>query len=139
LKNNKIHFSTKANPDQQFEGLLVRRSGSIDPATRTEIWEFEIKNDKNILRPGSFADVKLDVSRAHPSFVVPFPAVVTTLEKKFVIRVRGGVTEWVDVAQGINLPDKTEIFGKLTEGDTLVAKGNEELKPGTRVITKLSN
>ena len=139
LKDNKVHFSTKANPDQLFEGVLVRRSGSIDPVTRTEIWEFEIKNDKNILKPGSYADVRLNVSRGRPSFVVPFPAVVTTLEKKFVIRVRGGATEWVDVAQGINLADRTEVFGKLNEGDTLVVKGNEELKPGTRVIARLSN
>jgi len=139
LKDNKIHFSTKANPDQLFEGSLVRRSGSIDPATRTETWEFEIKNDKNALKPGAFADVKLEVSRSRPSFLVPFPAIVTTLEKKFVIRVRGGITEWVDVSQGINLTDRTEIFGKLNEGDTLVSKGNEEIKAGTRVVAKLSN
>jgi len=32
---------------------------------------------------------------------------------------------------------KTEIFGKLHEGDTLVLKGNEELKPGTKVAIKM--
>ena len=128
LKDNKIRFSTKANPSQLFEGVLVRKSGSIDAGTRTEIWEFEIKNDKNILKPGAFADVKLNVSRNQPSMIVPFPAIVTTLEKKFVIRINNGSTEWIDVSQGLNLTDKTEIFGKLNEGDTLVLKGNEELK-----------
>jgi len=139
LKDNKIHFSTKANPNQIFEGILVRKSGSIDAATRTEIWEFEFKNDKGVVKPGAFADVKLDVNRNQPSLLVPFPAVVTTLEKKFVIRVNNGTTEWVDVSQGLNLTDKIEIFGKLNEGDTLVSKGNEELKPGTKVAVKFSN
>ena len=139
LKDNKIHFSTKANPNQLSEGVLLRKSGSIDAGTRTEIWEFEIKNNKNILKPGSFADVKLDVSRNQASLIVPFPAIVTTLERKFVIRIKNGKTEWVDVSQGLNLSDKTEIFGKLNEGDTLASKANEELKDGTNVIAKLSN
>ena len=136
LKDNKIHFSTKANPDQISEGVLVRKSGSLDAGTRTEVWEFEIKNPGAVLKPGSFADVKLDVSRKQPSLLVPFPAITTTLEKKFVIRIRNGMTEWVDVSQGLNVTDKTEIFGKINEGDTLVSKGNEELKSGTKVVTK---
>ena len=139
LKDNKIHFSTKANPDQSFEGVLVRKSGSIETGTRTELWEFEIKNDKYILKPGAFADVKLEISRKQPSLMVPFSAVVPTQEKKFVIRVSGGTIEWVDVSQGLNLNDRTEIFGKLREGDTIALKGNEELKPGTKVIAKISN
>jgi RND family efflux transporter MFP subunit len=139
LKNNKINFSTRANPNQIFEGKLVRKSGSIDANTRTEIWEFEIENNKDILKPGAFADVKLDISRNQPSFLVPFSAVLTTLEKKFVIRVKSDTAAWMDVSQGLNQTDKTEIFGKLNEGDTIVAKANEELKPGTKVIVKLSN
>ena len=139
VKDNKIHFSTKANPNQISEGVLVRKSGSIDAGTRTEIWEFEIKNNKNILKAGSFADVKLDLTRNQTSLIVPFPAIVTTLERKFVIRINNCMTEWVDVSQGLNLTDKTEIFGKLNVGDTLVLKGNEELKAGTKVVAKLSN
>jgi RND family efflux transporter MFP subunit len=136
LKDNKIHFSTKANPSQLSEGVLVRKSGSIDEGTRTEVWEFEVRNNKNILKSGSFAEVKLDVSRNQASLIVPYSAIVTTLERKFVIRINKGLTEWVDVSQGLNLTDKTEIFGKLNKGDTLVSIPNEELKPGIRIVTK---
>ncbi|PWT74963.1 MAG: efflux RND transporter periplasmic adaptor subunit [Bacteroidetes bacterium] len=139
LKDNKINFSTKASPNQSFEGKLVRKSGSIDAATRTEVWEFEVRNDKEMLKPGAFAEVKLDVSRNQPSFLIPFSAVVTTLEKKFVIRAKNSAAEWIDVSQGLNMSDKTEIFGKLNEGDTIISKGNEELKPGTKIIAKLTN
>jgi RND family efflux transporter MFP subunit len=137
LKDNKIQFSTKANPDQLFEAKLVRKSGSLDLATRSETWEFEIKNEKEILKPGSFADVKMDISRDKPTFVVPFPAVVTTLERKFIIRVNNDRSNWVDISQGLNLGDKTEVFGPLHEGDTIVSKGTEELKSGSKVIVRL--
>jgi RND family efflux transporter MFP subunit len=139
LKNNMINFSTRANPNQIFEGKLVRKAGSIDASTRTEIWEFEIENGKGILKPGAFADVKLDISRNQPSFLVPYSAVLTTLEKKFVIRVNNNTAAWIDVSQGLNQSDKIEIFGKLNESDTIVSKANEEMKPGTKVVAKLSN
>jgi len=134
LKDNKIRFSTKANPDQLFEASLTRQAPNINTDTRSEVWEFEIKNDKNKLTPGSFADVRLDVSRNQPSFLVPYSAVVTTLEKKFVIRVSHDTTQWVDILPGLNLSDKTEVFGKLNEGDSIVVKSSEELKSGTHVI-----
>jgi hypothetical protein len=33
--------------------------------------------------------------------------------------------------------EKQEVFGDLKPGDTLVLKGNEELKAGITVITKI--
>ncbi len=136
LTANKVKFSTRANPNQVWEAVFVRKAGSIDATTRTEIWEFEVKNDDHAIKPGSLANVILNIYRDQDSFTVPFSAVVTTLEKKFVIKVAGDSTRWVDVLQGLNLSDRTEIFGHLKEGDTLVIKGNEELKPKAKVAVK---
>ena len=136
LKDNQVKFSAKSNPNQLFDAVLMRKAGSIDAATRTEIWEFEAKNEKNLLKPGSFTNVIMNIYRGEDSYLVPFSAVVTTLEKKFVIKVSKDSTHWIDVSQGLNLPDKTEIFGNLKEGDTLVIKGNEELKAKERVAVK---
>jgi len=136
LKNNKAKFATKANPNQPTEAVLVRKAGSIDPATRTEIWEFEVQNQSNNIKPGAFANVALEIFREQDSFTVPFSSVITTLEKKFVIKVGKDSTRWVDVSQGLNLSDRTEIFGGLNEGDTIVIKGTEELKAKQRVIAK---
>ncbi|QLH34617.1 MAG: efflux RND transporter periplasmic adaptor subunit [Cyclobacteriaceae bacterium] len=136
LKDNKVKFTTKAYPNKPFTAMLVRKAGSIDVNTRTEIWEFEVDNPDNSVKAGSFATVNLTVSRKDPTFFVPFSAVVTTLEKKFVIKISNDSTRWVDVSPGINLSDKTEIFGLLNEGDTLVIKANEEIKPNEKVYVK---
>jgi membrane fusion protein (multidrug efflux system) len=138
LKADKIRFSTRANPDQSYEGKLVRKSGSIDAATRTEIWEFDVPNEKGTLKSGSFADVRLEWSRAGNSFIVPFSAIVTTQERKFVSRFHAGIVQWVDVSQGINLADRAEIFGSLQAGDTLLLNGNEERKPGSKVVVRVA-
>lgn len=138
LLNNIGELSTRSLPDKKFKAQLVRKAGNIDHETRSEVWEFEIPNTNGELKPGSYADVKLQFLRQQPTFTVPASAVTTTLEKKFVIRISNGLTQWVDVRPGFNMGDKLEIFGELHTGDTLVLKGNEELKPDARVIAAVA-
>jgi membrane fusion protein (multidrug efflux system) len=128
---------TRSLPDRKFRALLRRRADLIDNETRTETWEFEVPNPGGELMPGGYAEVRMLFFRARLSFIVPSSAVVTTLEKRFVIKVENGVTRWLDVRPGFNLGDRLEIFGDLHTGDTLALKGNEELKAETRVVPKL--
>lgn len=138
VKEGKVQFTLKAIPGKKFEGNLSRKSGSLDPNSRSEVWEFAVNNSDHLLKSGMFADCKLNILREGKSFFVPYSAVVTTLEKKFVIRSENNISKWVDVSQGVGLPDKTEIFGNLKEGDTLVLKANEELKADTKLVIKIS-
>ncbi|MES1224326.1 MAG: efflux RND transporter periplasmic adaptor subunit [Bacteroidota bacterium] len=137
VKEEKVHFTIKAIPGKNYDGKLSRQSGSLDVTTRSEVWEFAINNADHKLKAGMFADCKLNIEREGKSFFVPYSAVVTTLEKKFVIKVRENLSSWVDVGQGINLTDKTEVFGNLAEGDTLVMKANEEMKGETKLTIKI--
>lgn len=139
LLDNSCELTTRSFPDKKFKAKLVRKAGSIDEETRSEVWEFEIPNANRELKAGSYADVKLHFLRSTQSLVVPVSAVVTTLEKKFVIKVVGNTTHWIDVRAGFNMGDKIEVFGELNAGDTLLLKPTEELKAGTKVIPKLSN
>jgi len=136
LNGNTGDLTTRSYPDKKFKAKLVRKAGSIDNETRSEVWEFEVPNENRQLKAGSYADVKLRFLRQGQSLVVPVAAVVTTLERKFVIKFAGATTQWVDVRTGFNMGDKVEIFGELKAGDTLVLKANEELKAGTKVIAK---
>ncbi|MEC5146304.1 efflux RND transporter periplasmic adaptor subunit [Chitinophaga sp. 212800010-3] len=129
LKN--IDFRVDAYPTERFKAALTRKSETIDPATRTELWEFKVDNSDHMLKAGVFCYVKIPLERNAPSFVVPFSVVATTQEKKFVIRVKDGKAEWVDVRQGMTIDAGVEIFGNITVGDTLVKKATDERKPGS--------
>jgi len=126
-----ISFRVDAYPTQYFKATLTRKSETIDPGTRTELWEFQVDNSDHLLKAGSFAYVKLSLERGGSSFIVPFAAVATTQEKRFVIRVHEGKAEWVDVRQGMTLDAGVEIFGNLSAGDTLLKKATDERKPGS--------
>lgn len=138
VKEGKVQFTLKAIPGRKFDGNLSRKSGNLDVNSRSEVWEFAIINTDHALKSGMFADCKLNIQRGNESFFVPYSAMVTTLEKKFVIRSENNIAKWIDVSQGVGLPDKTEIFGNLREGDTLILKGNEELKADTKLVLKIA-
>lgn len=128
-----LAFSVDALAGKTFHAVLSRKSGSISRETRTETWEYEVDNRAGELKPGMYTTVNLNLDRPGQSLVVPASALVTSLEKKFVIRVRNGQTEWVDVREGITMKSGKEIFGNLNEGDTLLTRGSDEIKPDTTV------
>lgn len=132
-----ISFSVDAMVGKKYQAVLSRKSGSISRDTRTETWEYEVDNTAGELKPGMYTTVNLNLNRPAGSLVVPAAAVVTSLEKKFVIRIKNGQAEWVDVRDGISMKDGKEIFGALVEGDTILARGSDEIKPVTKLKVKI--
>lgn len=138
ISGNAGELTTRSLPDKKIKAKLARKSDIIDNETRSELWEFEVANETGELKAGSYADVRLRFLRQKQSFVVPAGAVVTTLERKFVIKIIDNSVHWVDIRPGFNLGDKLEIFGDLKTGDTLVSKANEELKPATKIYPQVA-
>jgi membrane fusion protein, multidrug efflux system len=132
-----IDFRVDAYPSQRFPAVLTRKTETIDPATRTELWEFSVDNSARQLKAGAFAYVKLKLERGGLSFIVPPSAIATTQERKFVIRVNGGKAEWMDIRQGITNDSGIEIFGDLRNGDTVLVKATDERKPGSSAYWKV--
>lgn len=129
-----VQFTVDAQPSKRYRGKLSRKSNQIDENTRTELWEFEVPNTAHELKSGMYGSVSFTVFRDGQSFVVPYAAVVTNLERTFVIRVKDNKTEWVDVRTGINMKERVEIFGDLNEGDHLVTRANDEIKSDKAVV-----
>ncbi len=129
-------FTVDAQPGKIYSAILSRKSGSVNLVNRTEIWEYLYQNRDNQLKSGMFATASIRFKREELSFLVPESAVVTNLEKRFVIRLKDNKAEFIDVKNGISQDDKIEIFGKLSEGDTLLLRGTDEIKPGTKLFGK---
>jgi RND family efflux transporter MFP subunit len=136
----KVNFTVPALPGEQFTGVVQRVSHSLDAKTRTMPVELDVNNTSGKLAPGMFPEVSWPSRRPRPSLFVPPTAVATTTERSFVIRVREGQVEWVDVKRGVamNQPggDLLEVFGDLAPGDQIAARGTDELRPGLRVAVK---
>ena len=131
-----ISFTVDAQPEKKYYAKLSRKAGAISKDNRTETWEFLFGNSNHELKSGMYANATLKLGRTGSSFVVAPAAIATTLEKRFVIRLKDGKAEWIDVRNGMNTGDKIEIFGNLNEGDTLLVKATDEIKVGTKLIAE---
>jgi len=134
-----VHFTVDAYPGVLYDAKLSRKAGALNLVNRTETWEFIYPNKDKQLKSGMFANATLKFSRPTTTFIVPASAVMTNLERRFVIRLKNGRTEWVDVRNGIVADNKTEIFGSLSEEDTLLERGTDEIKQDKKFIPKFQS
>src|SRR6185437_2522991 len=104
-----------------------------DVKTRTMAVELEVANGDGRLTSGTFCQVQWPVRRPEPSLFVPTASVAATTGRTFVIRIRNGRTEWINVSTGLSSGALIEIFGDLQPGDQVAARGTDELKAGTTV------
>lgn len=134
-----VGFRVESNPNKSFTAQLARKSGAVDPKNRTETWEYKFNNPSNELKTGSFAYVKLNLQRNASSFVIAPSAIATNQERKFVIAVRNGKAEWIDVRQGMSTEKGLEVFGDIKVGDTIVVRATDERKPGATAYWKVGS
>ena len=98
--------------------------------------ELDVVNSSGRLAPGMFPEVLWPLRRPVSSLFLPNSAVARTQERVFVVRVAKEKAEWVNVKTGIQSGSLIEVFGDLKEGDEVVLRATDELKPGTAIARK---
>jgi len=126
-------FSVPAYPGRTFSAPIARISHDINKDTRTMQVELDFHNGDAQVTPGTFANVEWPIQRAYPTLFVPMTAITTDLQRTFVIRVRQGKAEWVDVKSGVTVNGKTEVFGDLKSGEMVVRNATDSIRAGTAV------
>ncbi len=129
-----VKFSVKSFPDELFEGKVTRLSKSLNVMTRSEIVEIEIDNRNGKLLPGMYAIASLPMKRIGLSIIVPKTAVVTNMEKQFVIKIKNGnEVTYVDIEKGEDQIEDVEVFGELNPGDTLLNTASDEIRQKSKI------
>lgn len=129
-------FTVPAYPGRRFMGTIARVGHAVDTKTRTMPIELDVMNPDGTLAPGTFCQVQWPIRRPEPSLFVPSGSVASTTDRTFVVRVRDGKTEWIDVRTGLASGPLTEVFGDLRPGDAVAVRGTDEIKPGSAVRAK---
>jgi membrane fusion protein, multidrug efflux system len=136
LEGAPVSFTVPAYPGKSFQAPIARISHDINATTRTMQVELDFHNVHAEITPGSFATVNWPIRRPQPTLFVPSSAVTTDLQRTFVIRVRQGKAEWVDVQTGVTANGKTEVFGDLAAGDTVVANATDAIRSGSAITAQ---
>jgi multidrug efflux system membrane fusion protein len=119
-------------PAQQIAGKVARRSGVLDPSTRTLRTEVQIPGEGTIL-PGAFVYVKLAVPRKTPPLVVPGSALMVRKEGTQLAEVTNGTIALRAVEVGRDLGREVEILAGIRVGVPVVLNPPDDLVDGMAV------
>jgi RND family efflux transporter MFP subunit len=128
LKNNDsvTFYLSAAFPGKKFVGVISRKSMNTNLEYRSEKMEIDVFNKNDLFTPGMYVDVELSSAGHKDALVVPKSAVVTNTERKFIMVKRNGKIEKVDVTTGNETADKIEVYGNISEGESVITNPNEE-------------
>jgi len=129
-KNFPVSFKVNALPGEMFTGKIDRLTGSLNMKFRAETIEIDVHNAHGRLKPGMYAEVVLMPQRKTPALVIPRAAIITSMERKYVVKVLEGKMQLVDVMEGTIEGDFVEVFGKLASGDEIILNPNDAMQDG---------
>ncbi len=136
VKGAVVPFKVAAFTGEKFEGRVARSAQTLDPRTRSMAVEMDVANSGGKLGPGMYPEVQWPVRKPHASLLVPPSSIVTNTERTFVIRVRDGKAEWINVTRGAASGDLVEVLGALNAEDQILKRGTEEIREGAALKAK---
>lgn len=119
-----VSATLTAFPGEGFSGKVIAILPEANVATRTVRVRVELKNPQQRLRPGLFAQVRLESGDSKPVLFVPSEAVIRSGTRNVVI-VAADPTHFepVEIQIGSESDGKTIVLGGLQEGQKVVASG----------------
>jgi membrane fusion protein (multidrug efflux system) len=136
IKKNMIAAITAdVYENEAFTGKVSRIFPTINASTRSFIVEIEVPNNKDLLKPGMFLRVSMDLGEVE-TFVVPANTVLVQegTNTRYVFISDNGAAKRVDVILGKRFDDKLEIISdNIKEGDMLVYEGQAKLITGDKL------
>ncbi|MBN2485788.1 MAG: efflux RND transporter periplasmic adaptor subunit [Bacteroidales bacterium] len=122
--------------DKKFTGEIFRVYPVISPETRTFTVELSINNANELLRPGMFARVSLDLGET-TALILPASAILKQegTNDRYIFLTNGDNTaRRVPVNIGDRFDDKLEVLSsEIKEGDTVIIAGQEKLLNGSKI------
>jgi len=136
-----LEYYSYVSPGQQ---LKMRTGSDVASGTvrtvvavgseNTHQFELRLDIESNRFPVGQTLRVSVPTSAARETLVVPRDALVLRPEGISVFIVdKDQITKQIVVTTGIDAGEQIEVSGDLSDGDTVIIRGNERLRPGVTV------
>jgi RND family efflux transporter MFP subunit len=123
-----------ASPDRPVHGRIATLLPLVDSATRAGRALIRVRGN-GMLRPGMYADVRLEANRLPNRIIVPYAAVIERDGRPLVFVVRGGRAQWVYIQPGRNNGFEYEVLPDSSTGEIPVQPGDTVLVEGHLTLT----
>jgi membrane fusion protein, multidrug efflux system len=119
--------------DTAFDATVIATEEAIDVGTRNFKVRALIDNATAAIKPGSFANVDLELGQNSGAFMIPTQAIIPRERDKQVIVAFNGKAKFTPITTGVRQDSLVQVLSGLHAGDTIATTGILFLKPGTDV------
>src|SRR5881392_1145124 len=121
-------------PGQEFDGLVTRTAGALDPQSRTMQVEVQVPNHEGKLYAGMYGQVKFRLADENAPIVVPAnvflfrtegPQIATIVKDKHI--------HWQTIRVGRDFGTQLEVLDGLAENTRVVMNPTDDLAEGIKV------
>lgn len=127
----RLTIEVDAYPGATFGGEVAAIDPVVDAQTRSAKLRARIPNPDGRLKPGQFAQLKLDTGTgAATALLVPEQALMQDGDTRFVYTVVDGKAKRTTIKTGTRVPGKVEVTEGLKAGDVVITAG--QAKPMMR-------
>jgi multidrug efflux pump subunit AcrA (membrane-fusion protein) len=120
-------------PGQAFAGRVTSTANALDPASRTLLTEVQVPNERGVLFPGMYAQVKFAIVPAEPRLLIPASALIIRGQGPQVATVRNDTVHYLSVDVGRDLGATVEVVSGLKGDEWLIVNPGDGLADGARV------
>jgi len=122
-----------AHPDREFTARVSLVNPVVDRTNGTFKVTLEVRDQNGLLRPGSFARVRIRTGEFDDALLVPRRAALNEDGEDFVFVARGDTVARATVKLGAITGDAAQVLAGLAPGDSVVTVGQGGLKQGSRI------
>lgn len=136
---SRVRVATDAFPGRLFDARVTALEPHVDERTRNVSVQATLSNPNHLLRPGMYAQVRLELPPRHDVLTVPDTAVQTSQDGETVAVVehadRNGVGTVAirRIETGARRDDRVAVLDGLRPGEVIVTSGQLRVAPGMRV------
>jgi len=124
-------------PGQEFDGMVTRTAGALDPQSRTMQVEVQVPNHDGKLYAGMYGEVKFLLTDKNAPIVVPANAFQFGTKGPQVATIENGDrVHWQNIRVGRDFGDQIEVLDGLKENTKVVINPTDDLREGLQVEVK---
>jgi RND family efflux transporter MFP subunit len=127
--------ATLADNGGSFQGRLYFVDNAVDPASGTVRARAKFDNKDGRLWPGAFVEISQTINTVKDAVIVPQAALIQSARGTIIYVVEDGKAVLRPVKQVAGQSGEAAITG-VTEGETVVVDGKQNLRPGALVVEK---
>lgn len=116
--------------DRRFEAKISAIDPQLAADSRTLRIQGTVANARDLLRPGQFVTVAMELSAGPPQVFVPEAAIVYNGGSRFVVKVVDGRSRPVKVETGTRFDGMVAVTGDVADADTVIVAGQEKVFRG---------